>query len=102
MQNQLVIDRARLLYLKYGGRHHRLIEKEMRDLGCLRFARRSLNNQQTKTGVRLGWIERFKWKDQLQTGQRIDDNAEKAVNSPHPTPYHEQLPANRDALVNKP
>ncbi len=65
MQNQLVIDKARSLYLKHRGRHHRLIEREMHDLGCLRFTRRSLYNQRTKTGLRLGWIERFKWKDQL-------------------------------------
>src|SRR5215204_6273625 len=66
MQNQLVIDKARSLYLKHNGRHHRLLEKEMHDLGCLRFTRRSLYNQRTKTGLRLGWIERFKWRDELR------------------------------------
>ena len=102
MQNQLVIDSARLLYLKHGGRNHRFIEKEMHELGCLRFSRRSLYNQRTKTGLRLGWIERFKWKDQLQTGQSINDNTERAINSPHPALEWKQPPADPDVLVNEP
>src|SRR3954453_4660405 len=64
--NKLIINIVKDLYIKHGGKNHRLIEKEMHDLGCRRFSRRSLYNPRTKTGKRLGWIERYHWKDPLR------------------------------------
>src|SRR4051794_9121842 len=64
--NKLIINIVKDLYLKHGGRNHRLIEKEMHDLGCRRFSRRSMYNQRTQKGTRLGWIERYHWKDALR------------------------------------
>src|SRR4051812_43458155 len=64
--NQLIVNAARASYIKHAGRSHRQIEREMHLLGCRRFSRRSLYNQRTKTGIRLGWIERYHWKDALR------------------------------------
>ena len=67
--NQLIIDRAREIYLKHGGTDHRAIELEMRAGGCLSFTRRVLHSQKTRSGrIRKGWIERFGWKEQLDAG----------------------------------
>src|ERR1041385_7662163 len=63
--NSLIIDVAKSLYLKHGGKNHREIEREIHALGCRRFTRRSLYNQKTKTGYRLGWIEKYGWKTEL-------------------------------------
>ena len=63
--NPLVISTARDLYLKHGGHDHRLIEREMRALGCDHFSRRRFYNQRTPKGIRRGWIEKYGWKQGL-------------------------------------
>jgi hypothetical protein len=55
------IDDCRRLYLKYEGRHHELIDKEMRELGHEDFHRRILYSRFERGRHRPGWIERFGW-----------------------------------------
>jgi predicted phage terminase large subunit-like protein len=89
--NQLIINAAKLLYLKHSGQNHRLIEREMHALGCRRFTRRSLYNQKTKTGYRLGWIEKFGWKRDLAENNHLPDRD--AVRFTDSSPSSHQSPA---------
>ena len=63
------IDDTRELYLKYEGRHHELIEKEMRLLGHHDFHRRILYSRFERGQHRAGWIERFEWTGLVQDGE---------------------------------
>ncbi len=49
------------LYLKYNGRQHDQIEREMRELGWS-FSRRTLHNRSDRRRSERGWIERFGWR----------------------------------------
>src|SRR5687767_12162549 len=53
------------LYIKYGGRKHELIEREMRALGYTKFCRRSLYTRNQRGRSDPGWIERFGWKNKI-------------------------------------
>src|SRR5215467_12410370 len=66
MTNSLIISTAKQLYLEHNGLDHRLIEKEMRRLGCLTFTRRVFYTKKTPKGPRMGWIEKYNWKDELR------------------------------------
>ncbi len=55
------IEDCRELYLKYGGKRHELIEKEMRDLGYRDFHRRSMYRRFERGTCRPGWIETYGW-----------------------------------------
>jgi predicted phage terminase large subunit-like protein len=62
-----MISAAHKLYLEHSGRSHRLIEREMHRLGFTTFSRRRFYNSRTRAGrLRLGWIEKFRWKEKLQ------------------------------------
>src|SRR5215203_199621 len=50
------------LFLKYNGRSHHLIEREMRELGY-KFSRRILYSRRRRGNTSLGWIDRYKWND---------------------------------------
>ena len=63
---------CRELYIKYGGRHHELIEREMRGLGHTRFRRRIMYTRRERGRVLPGWIDRFGWKESLQSS-RVPD-----------------------------
>lgn len=65
----VVVDAARRLYLKYGGRQHERIEKEMRESGHP-FYRSLLYTTKHESGLSPGWIERFGWMEQLPVEQR--------------------------------
>ncbi|CAN5583967.1 phage terminase large subunit [soil metagenome] len=58
--HQKMIDDARELYLKYGGRQHARIESEMRSKGWI-FNRQRLYNALHKYGVTPGWPELYGW-----------------------------------------
>src|SRR5687768_10895693 len=53
------IEDCRELYLKYGGRRHGEIEREMRALGHADFHRRILYSRFERGHHRAGWIERY-------------------------------------------
>ena len=64
------VSAAHDLYIQHSGRNHRLIEEEMHALGYTSFSRRRLYNHRTSSGkLRLGWIEKFRWKDKLLDGR---------------------------------
>ena len=58
------IEDCRSLYLKYKGKRHELIERDMRALGHTNFYRRSLYNRFERERCTLGWIERFGWQNE--------------------------------------
>jgi hypothetical protein len=45
----------------YGGRHHEVIEREMRALGHVTFSRRVLYARNDRGKHLAGWPERFRW-----------------------------------------
>ena len=62
-----MISAAHKLYVEHSGRNHRLIEREMHRLGFTTFSRRRFYNWRTRAGrLRLGWIEKFRWKEKIQ------------------------------------
>ena len=67
------IDDSRELYLKYEGRQHELIEKEMRLLGYHDFHRRILYSRFERGRHRPGWIGRFGWERLLTAELRIEN-----------------------------
>src|SRR5437879_5212457 len=58
------IEDCRSLYLKYKGKRHELIERDMRALGHTNCYRRSLYNRFERERCTLGWIERFGWQNE--------------------------------------
>src|SRR5688572_19115207 len=56
---QKKIEDCRRLYLKYGGRWHMQIEREMRALGHTSFHRRILYSRFERGRHRPGWIELY-------------------------------------------
>ena len=80
--NQLVINAARGLYLKYGGRRHRQIECEMHALGCLSFSRRVFYDQKSGDRVYLGWIKKYKWNEQLEKPSSLDSGRSEGEQHP--------------------
>jgi len=64
-----MVDDARRLYLKYGGRRIAEIEREMRALGH-RFHRRHLYTTRHSHGVTPGWPERYGWRKLLKPADR--------------------------------
>ncbi len=54
------IAACRELFVKYGGRSHKKIEAEMREMGFADFSRRILYKR-TDSGARPGWIAEFGW-----------------------------------------
>ncbi len=59
-----MIDAARELYLKYGGRQHARIEREMQDLKW-EFSRRKFYSCKYKGGVTVGWPLQYGWRELL-------------------------------------
>ncbi|MEJ7625101.1 MAG: phage terminase large subunit [Pyrinomonadaceae bacterium] len=53
------IDACRELYLKHEGRHHELIEKEMRALGHKDFHRRIMHDRFERGRYTAGWINQY-------------------------------------------
>ena len=53
------IEAARRLYIKYEGKQHAQIEREMRELGYTKFHRRILNSRFERGHHRAGWIEKY-------------------------------------------
>lgn len=53
------IEAARRLYIKYEGKQHAQIEREMRSLGYTNFHRRILNSRFERGHHRPGWIEKY-------------------------------------------
>ena len=65
---EYMINTAHKLYLEHAGRDHRLVEREMHRLGFTSFSRRRFYNSRTRSGrLRLGWIEKFRWKESLRS-----------------------------------
>jgi len=64
-----MVEAARELYLRYGGRQHERIEREMRAAGW-NFYRTLLYTTSHQLGLSPGWIERFGWIDMLPEEQR--------------------------------
>ena len=72
---------CRELYLKYGGRRHEQIEREMRGLGHAKFRRRIMYTRRERGRICPGWIERFGWRSQVRSaecGMRSGTNRQKA------------------------
>src|SRR5262252_574576 len=58
--NHDAISTAHQLFVKYRGRHHRAIEREMRARGFVSFTRRVLyDTRRNGDVIRQGWIKRF-------------------------------------------
>ncbi len=64
------IEACRELYLKHGGEHHDLIEREMRSLGYHDFHRRSLYRRFERGTCKPGWIETYGWRSLLRNSDR--------------------------------
>ncbi len=70
------VQDCRELYLKYGGEHHELIEKEMRELGYRDFHRRSLYRRFERGTCKPGWIETYGWRSllkEMRSAERSED-----------------------------
>ena len=95
------IEACRELYLKHDGKHHELIEQEMRSLGYRDFHRRSLHRRFERGSCKPGWIEIYGWNALLKEMQKTStaetpsrgeeediwplinaDNADKTKNNP--------------------
>ncbi len=55
------IEACRELYLKYRGKKHEQIEREMRELGYMDFHRRVMYRRYENGRAASGWIERYGW-----------------------------------------
>ncbi len=64
-KDQKRIEDCRRLYIKYGGRQHELIEKEMRELGHADFHRRSMYRRFERGRCLSGWIDKLGWRELL-------------------------------------
>jgi predicted phage terminase large subunit-like protein len=53
------IEDCRELYIKHEGKHHELIEREMREMGHTDFHRRSMYDRYERGNRKVGWISRF-------------------------------------------
>ncbi len=73
---QQKIDECKRLYTRYGGRHHELIEKEMRVRGWTQFTRRILYTRNERGSFVPGWIERFGWREPGNAGTLARTDAE--------------------------
>ena len=73
-----MIDDACDLYLKYEGRQHARIEREMRDRGW-RFGRQLLYLKRHLYGVTEGWPERFGWWEMLTPAQQFRARSRNAL-----------------------
>ncbi|HMO79197.1 MAG TPA: phage terminase large subunit [Pyrinomonadaceae bacterium] len=62
-------EKALELFIKYGGKHHRRIESEMRALGFPTFSRRVFYNRKNRGREATGWIERFGWAERLRNAE---------------------------------
>src|SRR5215217_4813019 len=66
------------LYLEQQGRDHKLIEKSMREAGysfCVRCLYRNCG--------RLGWIEKYEWKSEINEQRTVDNGQSNSCRSPH-------------------
>src|SRR5687768_2874917 len=61
------IEDCRRLYLKYGGRRHMQIEREMRAVGHTNFHRRIMYSRFERSRHRPGWIELYGFKRSVGT-----------------------------------
>lgn len=59
-----MVSAARELWLRYKGKEHRRIEREMREMGY-RFRRQVLSTQPHSSGITVGWPEKFGWNAEL-------------------------------------
>ena len=67
------VSAAHDLYVQHSGRNHRLIEEEMHALGYTTFSRRRFYNHRTSSGkLRLGWIEKFGWRNEITKSAAVD------------------------------
>ncbi len=81
-----MIAAAKELYLKYGGRRHELIEREMRERGW-KFYREMLYSNRRSGKLKKGLPELYGWKELIETANRaVNANAEPALN------YRESFP----------
>src|SRR4051794_26339827 len=68
--NTTAIHAARDLYIRYRGRDHRRIERDMRAMGFASFTRRVLyDTRQNGQLTRIGWIRRYGFDTQLPTSE---------------------------------
>jgi predicted phage terminase large subunit-like protein len=75
--NNSMYETALSLFLKYNGKDHRRIEREMRDLGFAKFHRRIFYDRKKGEHVTKGWISRHKW--QLRNAECGLRNEEKTT-----------------------
>src|SRR5687768_1187453 len=68
------LETCRKLFFQYEGREHARIEREMRANGFPDFNRRCLYAR----GVNSGWIEKFRWDQELQP---LVNSEQRTVNS---------------------
>ena len=59
-----MVNAARELWLRYKGKDHRRIEREMKEMGY-RFRRQVLSPQPYTGGITVGWPEKFGWNAEL-------------------------------------
>ena len=65
-EDKELVNACRELYIKYGGKKHRQIAEEIRRSGWPDFDRRRLYNTTVGGTWYPGWIERFKWKEEIE------------------------------------
>ncbi|MBK6725067.1 MAG: hypothetical protein IPG58_17980 [Acidobacteria bacterium] len=104
------IEACRELYIKYRGKKHEQIEREMRELGYMDFHRRVMYRRYENGRAASGWIERYGWdvlvKESLATDSMYSigsaaSHCGEAV--PHRQGSTEQSePAKRDRLEAEP
>jgi hypothetical protein len=81
------IEDCRELYWKYEGRHHELIERDMRAMGYTDFHRRVLYRRFERGRATMGWIERYGWNGQLSDEARRRVKEEEMIYGPGGPPF---------------
>lgn len=71
-----MVEAARQLWLKYGGRQLARIESEMRAAGW-KFHKNRFYTRQIRSRTIVGWPERFGWREELRSGVTEHDSESK-------------------------
>ena len=73
------IEACRELYIKYRGKKHEQIEREMRALGYHDFHRRVMYRRYENARAASGWIERYGWDVLLKEEEEKRSEGEKEI-----------------------
>ena len=92
---QQKVEACRVLYLAYQGRHHEMIQREMRELGHVTWNRRALYGT-TRNGKFIpGWPKRYGWIKEALRDAQCAPNAQCRVQNAQrrtiPCPFRLQL-----------